>query len=173
MKLVKFISAFLTFTGMLLFFSNTVKADIMPPPTDIFWTPFTLGVFAGNLIINFIIFGIAYLIFVERNVHNINKKSFLITIFLITTVGFFADSVALNYTSSQQVIIVFIMAAFLIFILDFLICKYYLKLTTKKSTILAIWMAILTNPFFYILITGLLSILLPSPPYNPIRPPTS
>lgn len=169
MKPAKFILIFFTYAIIFLFSSNIVRGDIIPPP-DVFWTPFALGVFAGNLILNFIFFGIAYLIFVERNIRNINKKSFLITIFLITIVGFFADSVALQYYRTQQMIVAFIVAVFIMFVLDFLIYRFYLKLETKKSMILAIWMAVFTNPFLYMIITVLLSVLLPRAPYTPHFP---
>lgn len=170
----KSIPLFLPFIVALLYFSNIVKADIIVPPTDIFWTPFTIGVFLANLLLNLLIFGIGFLIFIERNICKINKKSFIITIILITLLGFFADSIALQFyetDSTLPLIISIIIVAILIFIFNYLICTYYLNLSYKKSIILGVWMAILTNPFLYIIITGLISELLtPLVPYNPTYP---
>ena len=170
-KLDKLIMFFLTFILMPIFFSNTAKADIISPPTDAFWSPFTIGVFFGNMFLNFIVFGIGYLIFIERNVHKINKKSFFITIFLITLFGFLADSVALLFRDVGFLIVAIIIAAFLIFFFNYLICRFYLKLIKKKSFILGVWMSIFTNPFLYIIFVFLLTLLLmPFTPYTPIFP---
>jgi hypothetical protein len=154
--------------------SNTAKADILTPNTDIFWTPFTLGVFLANLILNFIIFGIGYIVFVERNVHKIDKKPFLIAVLLITLFGFLADSIVLLFQDSyyaEPLVISFLAASFLIFIFDYLVCRYFLRLDKKKCTILAAWMALFTNPFLYVIITYFFSVLFFSP-YTPAFPGT-
>jgi len=155
-----------------LFLSITVSADLIMPPAYLFWSPFTIAVFLANLIINFFIFGLAYVIFVERKLKKINKKTFLIALVLITIVGFIADSITLSFFYISNIIFSVIVALLLIVIFDFLICKYYLKLHKKKALILSIWMGVFTNPFLYLFFTLILSIFLtPFVPHNPYGPP--
>lgn len=165
---------FLTFIVIFLVFSDKVKADIIMPPTDIFWTPFTIVVFLFNLFLNFIIFGIGYLIFIERNIHKINKKSFFVILILITLLGFFADSITLLFYNNDSIfafISAIILASFLIFIFNYFIYRFYLKLNVEKSILLGMWMSFLTNPFLYIFLTGFISELLtPFVPYKPVYP---
>ena len=147
------IKIFLIFFLIQIISSKIVKADIITPPTEYFWSPFTVGIFIVNFLLNFIIFGIGYLIFIDRNVYKINKKIFLIAIFLITIFGFIADSITLLFDNIGLLVIAFITAGILILIFNYLICRYFLKIIKKKSIILGIWMSILTNPFLYIIIT--------------------
>jgi hypothetical protein len=139
--------------------AKPVKADVLVTPTDLLISPLSLWLFLGNLIINFAVFGLGYLFVVERNIKKINKKSFLVAVFLITLAGFFSDSVAfLYYGRAEMMLVVSLSISGLIILLDFLICKFYLKMTSKKSIILGIWMGIATNPFSYLILSYFLSL---------------
>ena len=144
---------------LLLFFQLviSVQADLIPPPKDV-TPPFTIAVFILNLFINCIVFGSAYLLFIDRNTKNINMKKFFITLILITFFGFIADSIILHISPRHHGTTLFaiIFVSCLIFIFDFLIYHYYLILERKQSYILGLWMAIFTNPYIYIIFTTIL-----------------
>jgi hypothetical protein len=147
--------------GLIIFFlfsPKIVKADLLAPPVELFTTPLTLGLFIGNLIVNFFIFGIAYLIFVESNIGKINKKSFLVTIVLITVAGFFSDSFAFALWNKDNFLTLTLILSFLIVLSNFLICKYYLKLSSIKSIILGLWMGLFTNPLVFIIISAFITL---------------
>jgi len=152
-------SVFVTICAIL---AEPVKADLLVPPVELLITPLSLGLFLGNLIINFVVFGVGYLFAVESDIKKINKKSFLVAIFLITLAGFFSDSVAFLYYGhdAEMMLAVSLSISGLIILLDFLICKFYLKMTSKKSIILGTWMGIATNPFSYLIISFFLSLFL-------------
>jgi len=154
---MKFAKIFSVFIIISLFLPSFVRADLISPPVELFATPLTLGLFFANLIINFVIFGMAYIIFVGSNIKKINKKSFLVTLFLITIIGFLSDSITFQYIGTENFFAPALFLGFLIFTLDFFICKYYLKLNSKKSLILGIWMGIFTNPFIFLILTFFLS----------------
>lgn len=156
MRLVCLLKTITVILLVALFFPSVVKADLLSPPDELV-SPLTLGLFLANLIINFVLFGIAYLIFVESEIKKIKKKPFLVTIFLITLTGFFADSIAFHYSGTENVYASYIISSLLIFVSNFLITKYYLKVDLKKAIILGIWMGMATNPYSYYFIATLLS----------------
>jgi hypothetical protein len=157
---MRYLIAYSVFVAACIILAKTAKADLLVPPVELLITPLSLGLFLGNLIINFVVFGMGYLFVVERDIKKINKKPFLVSVFLITLAGFFSDSIAfLFYGRGVEMILpVYLSISGLIILLDFLICRFYLKMSSKKSIILGVWMGIATNPFIYLILSFFFSL---------------
>ncbi|MEM3063245.1 MAG: hypothetical protein QW303_06865, partial [Nitrososphaerota archaeon] len=101
---------------LFLSFLNSTKADIFSPavlPEDLLWSPFTLLLFLGNLIVNFFAYIIVSLFLNVKNQKG--KIKILITLFLITLGGFISDSLFFYFKGFISLVIV----TLLIFIIDF------------------------------------------------------
>lgn len=157
---VGYLVACSVFVVICVIFAKAVKGDLLMPPTELLITPLSLGLFLGNFVINFVVFGLGYLFVVERDIKKIDKKSFLIGVFLITLAGFFSDSVVFLYYGKEIVLTASLLISMLIIVLDFLVCRFYLKLTSKHSIILGTWMGLSTNPFTYLILSFFLSLFL-------------
>ena len=154
-------SFLLIFILFFSFLTISVKADLLPPPpVELLTTPLTLELFIGNLIINFTLFIFAYMIFVEPDIKKINRKLFFIALVLITLTGFFSDSITFYFIGTTNFLIAALSLGFLIFVLDSIIFKYCLMIKFKKSVKLGIFMAVLTNPFIYLILAAIASIFL-------------
>lgn len=145
------------------FLPQIAKADIIPPPTLGSTFIAYLIVFGANLILNFIIFGLAYLIFIKRGNYTLGLKKFFVGLIIITIGGFLADAIilispyypalfALNLGAYRATMGHFALIFAIIFIWNLLICKTYLKINLKKSIFVGLWMGILTNPIIFYLI---------------------
>ena len=139
------------------------NADVIPPPTFGFTFIAYLIVFVANLILNFIIFGLAYLIFIKKDNYALGLKKFFIGLIIITIGGFLADTIILigsyylqlselNLGAYRATLWHFILIFAIIFIWNLLICKTYLKINLKKSVFIGLWMGLLTNPIIFYLI---------------------
>jgi len=160
---MKKITLFATFFALLIFIPKIVRADIIFPPlygiSGIFsasnWLDILLLTFLLNLAINVFIFGLAFYIFVRKIPEIYTRKNFIISWIMVSVLGYIADIVIAFAVSSTHVlfgimIIPYVIGVFaLITLFDMLVCKYFLKLDTKRSIYIGIWMGILTNPFFY------------------------
>lgn len=132
------------------------KADIIPPPTTGEVSVAYLVVFIINLIINFFIFGLAYLIFFRKNANIFKWGKFFLSLIMVTILGFIADMVVflkVYRVEAWHFICLFVF----ILILDALICKFYLKASLKKSIFVGFWMGVLTNPIIFYLANYLLN----------------
>lgn len=142
---------------LFLSFLNSTKADIFSPavlPEDLLWSPFTLLLFLGNLIVNFFAYIIVSLFLNVKNQKG--KIKILITLFLITLGGFISDSLFFYFKGFISLVIV----TLLIFIIDFLIFRYYVKIHYKIAIKFGLCMTILTNPFIYFIFSTITTLIL-------------
>jgi len=127
-----------------------VRADLIVPGAERIITPWSLVLLLANLVINFFIFGLAYLVFVERKIKKIEKKMFFVALVLITLIGFLSDSALLHYWRYEKApFTAFAILGILIAFFDYIVCRKILQLDHKKALELGIWMGIFTNPYVF------------------------
>lgn len=134
----------------LVLLPQIAKADSIPPPTSGEKLTVYLIIFIINLIINFFIFGLAYLIFFRKDANIFKWGKFFLSLIMVTILGFIADmTVFLKAHQLKEWHFIYLFV--LILIIGVFICKFYLKASLKKSIFIGLWMGILTNPItFYI-----------------------
>ena len=145
MKNSKKIMLFIIF--FLFLFPLITKADIITPTAGEKFKAY-LVVFVANLIVNFFIFGLAYLIFFRKEVKIFKPRKFFLSLIMVTIWGFIADIIIFSKVYRVE-IWHFVCLFLLISIVDALICKFYLKANLRKSVYIGLWMGILSNPIIF------------------------
>ena len=151
MKTLKHLNKSILFVVLgLILLPQIAKADIIPPPTTGEISVAYLVVFLANLILNFLIFGLAYIIFFKKDTNIFKWGKFFLSLIMVTIGGFIADIIIFSKVYRIEVWH-FVCLFILILVIDALICKFYLKANLKKSIFIGLWMGILTNPIvFYV-----------------------
>lgn len=157
MKILKHLNKSILFVILgLIFLPQIAKADIIPPPTAGEVSIAYLVVFLANLILNFLIFGLAYIIFFKKDTNIFKWGKFFLSLIMVTVGGFIADMIVFSRiyrVEAWHCICLFV----LILVIDALVCKFYLKASLKKSIFIGLWMGILTNPIIFYLVNYLLN----------------